>query len=72
MLGLEFLDLQFDVDKAIQPAMKEEQIEFVVVAADLDGIMATDEAKIAAEFDQKLLQFFDKAAMQVALGMVFG
>ena len=72
VLRLKLLDFQFDGYETSQAAMKEKQVEFEIPAADLDGIVAADEAKVAAEFDQKILEALDQAAMKVALGVVLG
>jgi hypothetical protein len=39
--------------------------------ADLDGIMAANETKVAAEFDEKMLELFDKPTMQVGFAVLF-
>jgi len=44
----------------------------LIYAADLDGVMAADEAKVAAEFDEEILEAFDEGVMEVGLGIVFG
>ena len=69
MLGLELDDLQFERDQAIERPVEEEQVEGEVPPADLDRVLAADEAEVAAKFDQELLELLDQAPLQVGLGM---
>ena len=49
----ECADFEFDGDEAIQAAMKKEQIEGKILSADLEGMLGTDEAEIAAQVPQQ-------------------
>src|SRR5262249_31030348 len=65
VLGLEFLDFQLNRHQAVEAPVKEEQVKLVIAPSDLDGVIAADEAKIAAEFDEEVLEFFDETAVKV-------
>jgi hypothetical protein len=56
ILRLKSAHLQFDGDQAIEPAMEEQQIQREIAATDLQRILRTDEAEIAAQLDQKVFQ----------------
>ena len=58
--------------KAGEAVVEEEEVEFKVLGADLDGVMAADEAEVAAEFDEEILEFFNQAAMEIGFGMILG
>jgi len=57
--------------KAGEAVVEEEEVEFKVLGADLDGVMAADEAEVAAEFDEEILEAFDEGVVEVGLGVVF-
>ena len=69
VLGLELDDLQFEGDQAVERPVEEEQVEHEVPPADLDRVLAADEAEVAAELDQELLELLDQGPLQVGLGM---
>lgn len=52
--------------------MKEQQVECEVPAANLHGVLRTDETEVAAEFDQKRLEPREQPAMQVRLAVFIG
>ena len=56
MLGLKLFSLEFEIDQAIEAAMEKQQIDLKIAPAHLDGIVAADEAKIAAQFDEEVLR----------------
>ena len=51
--------------QTVECPIEEEQIECEVASADLHGILATDEAEIAAKFDEKLFELFDQPSLEV-------
>ncbi len=52
--GLKVLDLQLDDDEAAQPQVIEQKIQIVVLATNLEWMLATDERKAFAELkDQR-------------------
>ena len=63
MLGLKLFDLQFEIDKAIEGAVEEQEVQFEISAADLKPILAANEAEIATDFDQELLEILDQSVM---------
>lgn len=65
VFGLEFVNFEFEVDKAVERAVEEEEVEPEIASADLDEVFAADVAKVASEFDEELAEFFDERAMQV-------
>ena len=69
MLGLELVDLEFEGDQGVESPVEEEQVEGEVPPADLERVLAADEAEVAAELDQELLELLDQAALQVGLGV---
>ena len=69
VLGLELDDLEFERDQAVEGPVEEQQVEGEVPPADLDRVLAADEAEVAAEFDQELLELLDQATLQVGLGV---
>ena len=70
VFGLELDDFEFKRDQAVERPVEEEQVECEVPPADLERILAADEAEVAAEFDQELLELFDQAPLQVGLRSV--
>ena len=50
--------------------MEEDQVQREILAPYLNWVFAAHKTKVAAQFDQELLQFGQQAAMKVALGMV--
>ena len=50
---LKATDFQFDGYQGVQAAMKEQQVEGKISAADLEGIFRADKTKVAAQFGQK-------------------
>ena len=69
VLGLELVDLQFEGDQAVERPVEEEQVEGEVPPADLERVLAADEAEVAAEFDQELLAVARPGPLQVGLGV---
>ena len=70
MLGLEFLDLQFDVNETPEAAVKEKEVDFKVFPANLNWIMAAYKTEISPQLNVKMLELFEKGVVQVAFGMV--
>ncbi len=67
MLGLELDDFQLKSDQCIECPVEEKQVEGKIPAADLDWVLAANEAEVAAELEQELLELFDQGALQVRL-----
>ena len=67
----ECADFEFDGDEAIQAAMKKEQIEGKILSADLEWMLGTDEAEIAAQLGDEAAQIPQQAAVEVGF-VVFG
>ena len=67
----ECADFEFDGDEAIQAAMKKEQIEGKILSPDLEGMLGTDEAEIAAQLGDEAAQIPQQAAVEVGF-VVFG
>jgi hypothetical protein len=63
MLGLELDDLELECDQAIERPVEEEEIEGEIPSANLDRVLATDVAEIAAELDQELLELLDQGSL---------
>jgi hypothetical protein len=63
ILRLESRDLQFNGNEAIEAAMEEQQIEREVLSSTLYWIFRADEAKITAQFNQKLFQLPQETSM---------
>ena len=55
VLGLELLNLQLERDQAVQRPVEEQQVDLEVPPADLDLVVAADEAEVPAQLDQELL-----------------
>ena len=72
IFGLVVVDFQFDVHKAVESSVEEEQVNFKIITADLDRIMAADKAEITAKLDQEVLEVFYKAVVKVGFGVVLG
>jgi hypothetical protein len=49
-LRLEFLNLKFDDNEAAQPEVVEEQVQIIVLAADLKVILTADEGEALSKF----------------------
>lgn len=67
----ECADFEFDGDETNQAAMKKEQIEGKILSADLEGMLGTDEAEIAAQLGDEAAQIPQQAAVEVGF-VVFG
>ena len=63
MVRLELIDFQLEGDQAVQCPVEEEEIQGEIPPADLEGVMAADEAEVAAQLDQELLQLLDQGAL---------
>jgi hypothetical protein len=70
MLGLELDYLQLESDQAIERPVKEEQVEGEIPAADLDRVLAADEAEVAAELDEEQFELLDQGALQIRFGVL--
>lgn len=66
---LELFDLEFKCHEAVERPVEEQQVDDEVTAADLDRVLAPNEAEVAAEFVQELLELLDQGAFEVGLGM---
>lgn len=51
--------------------MEEQQVEGEVALADLERKLGADEAEVAAEFDEEVLEAVEQTAMQVELAVRF-
>ena len=69
MFGLELDDLELESDQGVERPVEEQQVEGEIPPADLERVLAADEAEVAAQLDQELLELLDQAALQVGLGM---
>ena len=49
--------------------VEEQQVEGEIPPADLDRVLAADEAEIAAQLEKELLELLDQAMLQVGLGV---
>ena len=59
----ELVDFEFDSYEAVNRTAEKQQVEFEVLSAHLNGIVATNEAEISTKFDQEFLKAFNEAAM---------
>jgi hypothetical protein len=66
----EFADLQVDDDQAAQPAVEQQQVHPVPLAADADALLAGDEGEARPQFQQELLQVTDQGLFQVSLAVL--
>lgn len=66
MGGFEAAELEIDGDEARKPAMVEQQIEIVFLAADGHPLLTGDECEVCPEFQQKPLQLAEDRGFQVA------
>ena len=69
ILGLEFVDLEFDGHQTVEGPIEEQQVEGIVFLADLQRILTSHITKVAAQFDEKPLQLVDQTALQIGLGV---
>ncbi len=69
LFRLETADLQLDGHQAVEAAMEEQQVEGEVPATDLQRVFGADEAEVAAQLDEKVLEPRQQALMQVGLGL---
>lgn len=69
VLRLELVDLEFDGHQAIERPIEEEQVDREIASADLQGILASDETEVAAQFDEELLELLDQPALQIRLAV---
>jgi hypothetical protein len=67
MLRFEFLDFQIEGDQALQPPVKEQEVQTKVLAADLEGILLTDETKVAPQFNEEASEFADERRLKLCL-----
>ena len=72
VLGLEAADLQLYGHQAAESAMKEQEVDEVLVATDLDAVLVADEREGATHFGQKTAQVVHQGAFQLAFGVLFG
>jgi hypothetical protein len=64
---LECAELEIDGDKAAETAMKQQQVDVVVPIARSDSELPGDEAKVAAQLEQKVLEMIDQSTLQIVL-----
>src|SRR5262245_30143301 len=64
---LEVLDLQLDDDEAPEPQVIEQQVEIIVLAADVEVILAADEGEALAELEDEGAQMLNEAPFQITL-----
>ena len=67
MLGLELVRFQLKSDRAIQRPIEEEQIQGEVPAADLEQVLAADEAEVSSQLDEELFEILNQSPFQVLL-----
>jgi len=67
---LEAGGLELDGDEAIQPAMKEKQVQSKILPAHLERVFGADKAKIPPQLGDEAPQIAQQAAVQICLGMV--
>jgi len=67
MLRFEFLDFQIEGNQALQAPVEEQEVQAKVLAADLEGILLTDETKVAAQFNEEASEFADKRRLKLSL-----
>ena len=72
MLRLELVHLELERDQAVQAAMKEEQVEEEISAADLQSEPLAHESEVRPEFQQELPQVGNECLLQLQLGMGLG
>lgn len=70
VLGLEPVYLQLDRHQAVQATVEEQQVEREVPSTHLHRELRSDEAEIAAQFDEEAAKLAQQAAVQVGLGLV--
>jgi hypothetical protein len=63
VLRLETTPLQFNRYQAVEPAMKEEQVEREILIANLQWNFGTNKAKVAAHFDEEPPKAIEEPAM---------
>ena len=69
VFGRKTRGLKLDGDQAIESAVEKQQVERKILLADLQGVFAADEAEITTQFEQKLFEPRQQAALQVAFGI---
>jgi len=63
ILWLKVVDLEFDRDEASQLAVIKHELDPKILAADLDQVFLADKAKVAAQFENELLQSRDQRGL---------
>ncbi len=69
MFGLELDHFPFESDEGVECPVEEEQVQREIPPADLDRVPAADEAEVATQLQQELLELLHQAALQVGLGV---
>lgn len=69
VFGLEFVDFEFEVHKAVEGTVEEEQVEAEIASADLDEVFAADVTEVASEFDEELAELFNEGVVKVAFAV---
>ncbi len=69
MARLKFVNLELECDQAVERAIEEKQVKREVASSNLERILASDKAKVAAQFDQELFEPFDKSVFQFRFGV---
>jgi hypothetical protein len=60
-------EFEVDDDKRSKSPMKEEQIHSIPSASDTESALPPNESEIAAEFQEKRFQFYDKGGLKIGL-----
>jgi len=66
----ELLDLQIDNDEAAQTKVRKEQVQIVVLASNFEVILAADEGKALAQFQDRGAQVIEQAAFHFTFKQV--
>jgi len=67
--GLELADLELEGDQAGQAPVEEHQVDGEVLVPDLDRVLGSDEAEVAAELGDEAAEVAEQRAMEIGLGV---
>lgn len=65
----ERLDFEVNHQQAAQPAVEEEEVHAIPLATDAQAALASDEGKVAAEFEQEGFKMPDESIFKIGLGL---
>ena len=70
VFGLELVYLQLDGDEAVQPTMKEQEVERKIPSPDLHRVFGADKAEIAAQFRDHAPEIAQQTGVEIGLRVV--